>query len=357
MSKFSRDSLRFPVKEFDLIKEGFISLVVVAILIIVVAAIWRAPYRPAITNQQIAVSQPLVIEQTALGDLDGSGTMASYGPPYNNGWKGTAQSIQSIFGFSPQTWWGTPYPVQTAQVDVLSPLSMLASASHDTALSTDLHTYQSATASQQQLWDQNLQNALAKAKVVGESVIVQPGNYGPVETMMQDELSLARSGLLSGALDRQTNNGVYRWNVQDDLLFLQGSALHTIANQIDMSGEQWGINHDETAMPGPWWLTPYTFFYQIPPWNTLSSGDEMAAYTVGILFFILILVPFIPGLNRVPRFLGVHRVIWKDWYRHLESNNTCATCPLQADCKKEFRGTRMQSFNDVVPNCYEKDKD
>ncbi len=355
MRKFNRDSLRFPVKEFDLIKEGFVSLLVVAVLVLVVAAIWKAPYRPAITNQQIALSQPVVVEQTALGDLDGSGSIASYGPPYNNGWKGTAQSIQSVFGFSPQTWWGIPYPVQTAQADVIQPLTMLATASHDTALSTAIHTYQTASATQQETWDQNLQNALNNAQVVNGSVVVKPGNYGPVQVLMQDELSLARSGLLSGALDRQTNNGVYRWNVQDDLLFLQGSALHTIANNIDMSGEQWGINHDETAMPGPWWLTPYTFFYQIPPWNTSSSGDEMAAYTVAILFAILIFVPFIPGLNRVPRLLPVHRVIWKDWYRELENNKTCATCPLQAECNKEFRGVREPASPGVVPNCYSKD--
>ncbi len=354
MKRFTRDSLRFPTKEFDLLKEGTISLVIVAVLVLVVAGIWGAPYRPAVTNEAVSKTMPVVIEQTALGDLNGSGSIASYGPPYNNGWHGNAGSIQSLYGFSPQTWWGIPYPVNTAQDDVIGPLTMLAQASGNQALSQAIHTYATASYTQQQSWDQNLQNALNHATVANGNVMVAPGQYGPVATMMQYELQLARSGLLSGALNHETNNGVYRYNVQNDLLFLQGQALHKIANQLDMSGEQWGINHDESAFPGPWWLTPYTFFYQIPPWNTSSAGDQAAAYTVGLLFFLLILVPFIPGLNKLPRALPVHRIIWRDWYNRLEKNRLCETCALRASCEKEFKDTRTPvASKNVTPNCYQ----
>ncbi len=352
MSKFYRDSLKFPVKEFDLLKEGFMGFAVVTIGVLAVAAIWKAPYRPAVTNQQIATSQPLVVMQTALGDLDGTGAIASYGPPFNHGWKGNATSVQSILGFSPQTWWGTPYHINTANADVITPLTMLGKAGNNSTLLNAVQTYQKASYSQQQAWDNNLANALNKATVSNGNVVVASGNYGPVLTMMQDEVSLAKSGLLSGALNRETNQGVYRFNVQNDLLFLQGTALHNIANSIDMSGEQWGINHDEVAMPGPWWLTPYTFFYQIPPWNTSASGDQMAAYTVAILFMLLIFLPFIPGLNRLPKLLPLHRVIWRDWYRLMEKNKACVDCPIKADCKKEFRRSRLSLKPGMALNCY-----
>lgn len=318
--RLRRNPMNFPQKEFDLIKEGTISLVIVTILVIAVAALWGAPYRPAVTNQSIAQQNPVLMEQSALNDLDGTSAMASYGPPYNTGWNGNAQSIQSLGGFHPQTWWGTPYAVNTAKDDVITPLSMLAKAGNNTALSTALATYQSASAAQQQKWDNNLNNALAKATVQNGLPVVPAGNYGPVELMMQDELMMAQSGLLSGALTRETNNGVYRWNVQNNLLFLQGTALHQIAGKINMKGEQWGINHDEQAYPGPWWLTPYTFLYQIPPYNTIASGDEGAAYTVGILFVLLIFLPWIPGLNRLPRVLPLYKLIWRDWYKRDRNN-------------------------------------
>ncbi|PWI56895.1 cytochrome B6 [Sulfoacidibacillus thermotolerans] len=353
MKYFERNTLRFPQKDFDMIKEGVVSLGLVGVLVVGVAAIFGAPYRPAITNQDIANQKPILIMQTALGDLDGQGEMASYGPPYNNGWHGVAQNIQSIGPFSPQTWWGTPYHLNTATDDVLTPLSMLATASNDSALQTALQTYNLASYTQQQAWDNNFSNALNKATVQNGQVVVPPGNYGPVQLMMNDELALARSGLLSGALDRETNNGVYRWNIQNDLLFLQGAALHQYAKTIDMKGEQWGINHDEQAYPGPWWLTPYTFLYQVPPGSTSSSGDEIVAYTVAFLFLLLILVPFIPGLNKLPRALPVHRAIWRDWYKRLEQTNACASCPLSESCKKEFRGHAVTTTANAIPACYD----
>lgn len=348
MLRSGRDTLRFRQNDFDLLKEGTISILIAGVLIVGVAAIWGAPYRPAITNQEIANTSPILIEQTALGDLDGTGAIASYGPPYNNGTQGT----QSIGFIHPETLWGTPYRINTAKADVLTPLSMLANASHDSKLQSALITYQTAPNAQQQSWDNNLATALQQAKTVNGVVELPKGNYGPVAIMMNYELDLAKSGLLSGALDRETNHGYTRYNVQNDLLFLQGQALHQIAGSIDMKGEQWGINHDEQAYPGPWWLTPYTFFYQIPPWSTSSAGDEMAAYTVGILFALLVFLPWIPGLNKLPRILPVHRLIWRDWYKELIQNNKCTNCPLNIECKKEFKGMGREKGT-LTPACYQ----
>ncbi|RIV24575.1 cytochrome B6 [Alicyclobacillaceae bacterium I2511] len=337
-ARFSRDTLRFPQKEFDMVKEGTVALGIVTVVVLGLAAAFGSPYRPAITNQQIAQSNPLLFAKTALGDLDGTGEMAQYGPPYNNGFHGQgAQSTQSLGGFAPEAWWGTPYHLNTAKDDVLQPLTMLAKASNDAGLSSAVQQYQSASFAQQMTWDQNMEKALKTATTQGGQLVLPTGNYGPVSTMISTEVSLGQSGLFSGALDRETNQGVYRTNVQNDLLFLQGTALHQIAGQLNMKGEQWGINHDEQAYPGPWWLTPYTFLYQVPPWSVLANGDQMAAYTMGLLFLVLILVPFIPGLNKLPRLLSVHRLIWRDWYKHLEQSGSCTTCPFKEGCAKEFR--------------------
>ncbi len=349
---FRRDTLRFPQRDFDMVKEGVLSLSVAGVLILGSAALFGAPFRPAVTNKEAALSQPVVVMQTALGDLDGQGAIASYGPPYNNGWHGVAQSTQAIGPFAPETWWGTPYAIHTANADVLQPLGMLATASGNQTLSAALKTYERAPYGQQQQWDQNLSTALGKARVQGGQVVIPPGQYGPVALMMKDELALAKSGLLSGALDRETNAGPYRWNVQNDLLFLQGAVLTNMAGQINMQGGQWGINHDEQAYPGPWWLTPYTALYQMPPWNTLPNGDQLAAYTMGLMFGLLVVLPFIPGLNKLPRVMGVHRLIWRDWYRKLESSDACVECPLRATCRQEFRAGVDVAPASGVPACY-----
>ncbi|UOF91988.1 hypothetical protein LSG31_07060 [Fodinisporobacter ferrooxydans] len=352
--RFNRNTLQFPKKDFDMVKEGVISLVISGVVIVGLSALWGAPYRAAVTNQEIAQKSPILIERAALGDLDGSGTIASYGPPYNNGWNRQENGVQSIGSFHPQTWWGTPYPIDAAKTDVLTPLHMLANASDNQQLQSALQTYQSASVKQQQTWDSNLSKALKKANVENGNVVIPRGNYGPVALMMNDELSLAKSGMLSGILDRSSNQGVYRWNVQNDLLFLQGKTLHQIAGKINMKGEQWGINHDEQAYPGPWWLTPYTFLYQIPPWSTSSAGDELAAYTIAVLFAILLFVPWIPGLNKLPRLLSIHRLIWRDWYKRLESDNTCANCPLRESCRQEFRNSKQAVVKSgFAPACYQ----
>ncbi len=309
------DARRSDMKDFDLIKEGFVSLLIMVILILVVAAFAKAPYRPSVTNRQVATSDPVLFTNTTLGYLDGTEAIASYGPPYNNGFQGQQGGVQSLGSFAPQTWWGIPYPINTTQDFVLRPLSQVAQASQNQTLAAALSAYQSTPVTQQIAWVSTYRNALSHATVVSGQVVVPPGNYGPLAVIIPAQLRLAQSGLLSGTLNQETNQGPYRWNVQNDLLYIQGDALHNAAQSINMLGEQWGINHDEQAYPGPWWLTPYTFLYQVPPWSTSPVGDMLAAYTVAVLVIILIFVPWIPGLNRLPRVLPVYRLIWRDWYK------------------------------------------
>jgi hypothetical protein len=37
-----------------------------------------------------------------------------------------------------------------------------------------------------------------------------------------------------------------------------------------------------------------------------------------VLTLALLLVPVIPGLNRLPRYLKLYRIIWRDYYREME---------------------------------------
>jgi hypothetical protein len=41
--------------------------------------------------------------------------------------------------------------------------------------------------------------------------------------------------------------------------------------------------------------------------------DLIAVYLTGLATILLLAVPFIPGLRDVPRWIPVHRLIWRGW--------------------------------------------
>lgn len=38
---------------------------------------------------------------------------------------------------------------------------------------------------------------------------------------------------------------------------------------------------------------------------------------MGILTALLVLFPFLPYLNRLPYYLGIHRLIWREYYHDM----------------------------------------
>ncbi len=306
-SMAAEDPDRYPQIPFDMVKEAVVSSVIVAVLVVVAAAIFGAPWVQPLTIQHVAKDQPLMFMDTAVNELANTSAIAQYGPPYNNG----TGSLQSIGWFSPQKWAGVTQPINTAQTDVIQPLKMAEPL--DPQIAPALALWSSATPAERSAWATQYENALGKATVQGGQMVIPSASDGPVPTMMNALHALAVGGLMSGALDRTAP--VYRFNVAPSLLFLQGNADANRAKDYDLLGEEWGIMHDEVALPGPWWLAPYTALYQIPPYDTSSSGDLGIAYTMLILFLLLIAVPFVPGLRRLPEKLGVHKLIWRDWYR------------------------------------------
>jgi hypothetical protein len=82
-----------------------------------------------------------------------------------------------------------------------------------------------------------------------------------------------------------------------------------------MQGSQWGVMNETGSWPGQPWLWLYTMWYQIPPMNASSNGDvEVIAIMAG-LSLVLLFVPFIPGVRDLPRWIPIHRLVWKDYYR------------------------------------------
>ena len=67
--------------------------------------------------------------------------------------------------------------------------------------------------------------------------------------------------------------------------------------------------------PGQAWLWLYTFWYQVKPFSTSGNADALVWAVMAVLSLGFVLIPFIPGLRSLPRHLGVHKLIWRDYYR------------------------------------------
>jgi hypothetical protein len=56
--------------------------------------------------------------------------------------------------------------------------------------------------------------------------------------------------------------------------------------------------------------------HQVPPFSTSDNADALVWGLMMVLSLGLVLLPFIPGLRSIPRWIPLHRLIWRDYYRH-----------------------------------------
>lgn len=317
MSKKSEENLKgYPTKPYDMIREGLFVLAGITALILLLAGFWGTPDYPSVTIQQVAKAEPVAFLQLTTSYLSGTSALQTYGPPYTN----NPKNAQAILGFiSPQRWLGVVSPLNAQQAYALKPLARIAKT--DPSVASALAAYDRAGSVQRSTWIKNYSTALSKASVVGGGVRVPAGDYGPVSVLMKSMLTFARAGILGGILNINPDQPYALVN-QRSLFFLQGSILDNIAGHLDQKGSDWGLSHETGPYPGAWWMWPYTFLYQIPIIGNSPNADLIAGAIMGVVFLLLILVPVIPGLNRLPHALRFYRVIWHDWYKRAESRET-----------------------------------
>jgi hypothetical protein len=294
-----------PYAPYDIIKEGTIAVVVVALLTVALAVVFSSPDEKAITIKTWSNADPVDFAMTAGDELIGSSGVAGYGAPYNNG--GPSQS----WGFlSPEKWLGVHIPVNTATDFVIDPLK---SQPTKPALTAAIDQWTSASASTQSSWAAAYSKVESNITFANDTVTVPSSKVGPIPVLLNYLTEMARSGALDQAL--VTQNGFYTTNYTKPLLFLSdGAYLGDLATKQHLGGDQWGMMNETGQYPGQAWLWLYTFWYQIPPYNSSASGDFLVWGTMMILTALLILVPFIPGLRSVPRRLKIYRIIWREHY-------------------------------------------
>jgi hypothetical protein len=302
------DPSRFRTIRYDLLKELGIAFAVISVVVVGLAVVLSSPDVKPDTIQRWAQEDPVDFVTTASNELAGASLSAQYGPPYNNG----TASIQSWWVLHPQEWLGVHQPVDSVNQFVLDPLKT-ASAS-DPALSTALTSFTAASSDKQTAWLTAYTTALGTATTDGATVTVPAADDGPVPMLMNSELVVARSGGLDGLL--LSNAGTfYQTDYTAPLLFMgDGGHLSGLAQDQHLLGNQWGVMNETGRYPGQAWLWLFQMWYQIPPYNTSANVDLLVVLTMAVLSLALILVPFIPGLRDIPRWIPIHRLIWRRFY-------------------------------------------
>ena len=309
-----------PMKPYDLLREGLIVLALATVVVVILAAIFRSPDYPTVRGEDVANLEPIAFLTTSADILAGNHGVQDYGPPYTS----DTENAQSLVGVAPANWFGATIPVDPTEDLVLGPLQRVAILNSDVA--SALQEYQAASPDQQQTWVTTYLDGLDQATETNGEVSIPAGDYGPVSTMMNGMLALGRAGLLEGAL-QSDNRLPYSLDNTKPLLFFQDDVDASVAETLDMTGDQWGVTNETGRFPGAWWLWPYSFLYQIRPMSSSPNADLEAMGIAAAAFLLLLLLPFIPIIRWLPRYLGIHRLIWRDWYRRTDKGRPKAGGP------------------------------
>jgi hypothetical protein len=309
---------------YDLVKELVIAVGVISLIAVLLTILFSSPDDKPSTIAQWSHQQPIDFVATATKELNGTSDTAEYGPPYNH----SSGSVQHFFILHPQRWLGVSHPIDTTHDYVIDPLRTVTS---DPALQAAVSEYQAAPEAQKKAWGEAYGKPLEEYETAVEenktppssvtanestgAVTVKPsGDAGPVPALMAGLLRVAQSGGLEGAL--MTSNQFFQTDYTKPLLFMaDGGLLDERAEVQHLLGDQWGMMNETGSYPGQTWLWLYTLWYQVEPISTSPNADLQAMLIMAILSLAFICIPFLPVVNRIPRWIPIYRLIWREHYR------------------------------------------
>jgi hypothetical protein len=348
---------RGPERPYDLITEGTIAVIFVALLCILASSLWaspnggltypgapKSPAGQAFSAKYWDVNAPSDFATTAVQELAGGTTTAGYGPPFNT----TTGASQEFIGIKPaeiaKAIFGLTLPINTANDFVLAPVSQLAAPSSP-IVAAAVSRYRAAggdlspgaaagqvASSQQTTWLNNYAKALAasSAKFTPTSITVKAGNYGPVPVIIAAEMAIASNGSLDGYF-QGSQQQLSTNTTMATMFFSDGTLWYTIAQAQGVLGSQWGVMNELWNFPGQVWLWLYSGMYQIP---ALASNNPNLDLDVGLLmivagFLLPMFAPWIPGINRIPRWIPLYKIIYRQYYASMTHGQPPAEVPKE----------------------------
>ncbi len=309
-----------PERRYDIVKEFTIALLVISVLAVALSGLFSSPDEKALTFKGWATSASDNFYSVTVAELAGTTESAGYGPPYNS----NGDAIKLLGFFTPGKWMGVRIPVDAANDFVITPLK---TQDQPADVQAALSVWTAAGADQQTTWATTYDTAIQDTAATDGAIHldqVKSGDYGPVPALAKGLTSMAASGALDGILMGQ--GGYYQTDYTKQVLFFgDGSYLDDAATAAHLQGNTWGMMNETGTYPGQAWLWLYSMWYQIPAFNpapdatTTTSLQDNADLWIFVIMMVLTallaLLPFIPGLNRIPRLIPLHRYIWRSYYR------------------------------------------
>jgi hypothetical protein len=296
-------------KRYDIVKEGSIAVVFVAIATLVLSLIMGSPDESPLTFKGWAISNPDNFYVTAVQELAGTSGTATYGAPYNK-----ASDGLNVGPLWLQKWGGVTHPIDTVNDFVITPLRTQVLSGE---ISAAVSQWTAASLAQKENWASSYDEAITK--VEGKLSDVPAGDYGPVPALATGLTQMAKAGTLDAALLSQ--GGFFQTdNTKQIMFFGDGAYLDDAGTAANLQGGTWGMMNETGRYPGQAWLWLYSFWYQIPPFNNEESkpiGANADAYIMvlmGLLSLGLIMIPVIPGVRSLPMKFPIHRRIWRQYY-------------------------------------------
>lgn len=311
---------------YDLVKELVIAVGVITLIAVLLTVLLSSPDDKPSTIAQWSQQKSVDFVTAAVTELDGTSGTAEYGPPYNH----SSGSVQHFLFLHPQRWLGVSHPIDTTKDFVVGPLETIPG---DSALTAALAQYKAAPEKQRKEWAEAYAKPLQETATAEEEKKAPPGtvsesnglvsvktsaNAGPVPLMMSRLLALAKSGGLDGSL--LTSRQFFQTDYTKPLLFMaDGGLLSERAEGQHLLGDQWGLMNETGSYPGQPWLWLYALWYQVEPMKSSSNADIQVLLIMSVLSLAFICIPFIPGINILPRKIPIYKLIWREHYRSQQS--------------------------------------
>ncbi len=253
------------------------NMLYILLVVLVFAILFSSPYIPPLTISQAATMQPQATATTFLNEFNFSSATATYLDTIN------------------------PYSFSTRNVYVLKPYYTYLNLTNST---NEAAVFFSENASAQS-------NTMAQAfSYFGNNGSISGGlnSTNPLISMSSQLTVMAQEGVYQPILQSEESSGLDSTYV---IRFLFDTGiLSSVSYSYGLDPSQWGML--AVGSP-PWalqyWLAPYDYMEiatsNIPWWNDIENGAIAMA-----MFLVLMFLPFIPGLKKLPDKLKLYKLFW-----------------------------------------------
>ncbi len=250
---------------------------VLIIVILVLAVIFPSPFLKPNTIKEIAGSDPKLTAQTFVKEFDHSSDTATY--------------LDNI----------DPYKYDSRVIYVEQPYNQLSVLQRTPNL---MQKYNAEPAAKQASQLKQATDYFDKT-YPGKT---DPKN--PLEQVISSLVNLAAAGFYQSALNTVSPSGD---QTTYSLRFLADTGvLNDRAQALGITTDQYGMLREEKGHlpPGAWWLAPIGLLNHTVLAHD-DNGDRDGAIILGLFLLLLTAFPYIPGLNRLPEWLKVYKLIWR----------------------------------------------